>query len=155
MTKIKKSLRHSKIAGDFFEHLIMYLLSKNGFECIHVDYIGIDVIAKNPHTKEVMGISVKGRTRTEDQTKDRVKIPNDNFVKMKSACKTFKCIPYLAIVVDAEKCLTGIITSLENIYNKYPPSKSNLNWNMDSMDIYRSDESCWVFEFNEGSHKWW
>jgi Holliday junction resolvase len=153
--EVKKSPRHSKIAGDFFEHLIMYLLSKNGFECIHVDYIGIDVIAKNPHTKKVMGISVKGRTRTGEQTKDRVKISNGNFDKMKTACETFNCRPYLAIIVDAEKSITGVITSLDNIEKKYPPTKSNLNWNMNSIDTYRSDDNCKVFEFNEGIHKWW
>lgn len=155
MIEVTKSPRHSKIAGDFFEHLIMYLLSKNGFECIHVDYIGIDVIAKNPHTKKVMGISVKGRTRTDNQTKGRVKISNGNFDKMRDACNTFNCFPYLAVVVDAEKSITGVITSLDNIYDKYPPSKSNLNWNMDEIDTYRSDKNCWVFEFNEGIHKWW
>jgi len=152
--EVKKSPRHSKIAGDFFEHLIMYLLSKSGFECIHVDYIGIDVIAKNPHKDEVMGISVKGRTRTGEQTKDRVKISNGNFVKMEKTCKTFHCTPYLAIIVDAEKSITGVITPLKNI-KKYPPTKSNLNWNMNSIDTYRSDDNCKVFEFNEGIHKWW
>jgi len=152
--EVKKSPRHSKIAGDFFEHLIMYLLSKSGFECIHVDYIGIDVIAKNPHKDEVMGISVKGRTRTGEQTKDRVKISNGNFVKMEKTCKTFHCTPYLAIIVDAEKSITGVITPLKNI-KKYLPTKSNLNWNMNSIDTYRSDDNCKVFEFNEGIHKWW
>ena len=99
MIEVIKSPRHSKIAGDFFEHLIMYLLSKNGFECIHVDYIGIDVIAKNPYTKEVMGVSVKGRTRTDSQTKSRIKIPNSNFDKMNDACNAFNCSPYLAFIV--------------------------------------------------------
>lgn len=155
MFEVNKSKRHSKIAGDFFEHLIMYLLSKNNFECIHVDYIGIDIIAKNPHTQEVMGISVKGRTRTADQTKDRVKISNDNFDKIKESCDIFNCIPYLAIVVDAEESITGVITSLKNVYDKYPPSKNNLNWNMDDIETYRSDENCWLFEYIEGLHKWW
>jgi len=47
---IVKSSRHSKIAGDFGEYLILYWLSKYGFECARVDYTGIDLIARNPKT---------------------------------------------------------------------------------------------------------
>jgi hypothetical protein len=59
---ITKSSRHSKIAGDFGEALVLYWLSKHGFECARVDHTGLDLIARNPNTEEVMGISVKSRT---------------------------------------------------------------------------------------------
>jgi hypothetical protein len=62
--KIKKSPRHSKIAGNFGENIVLYWLSKYGFECALVDHTGIDIIARNPHTKKMMGISVKSRTRS-------------------------------------------------------------------------------------------
>jgi len=42
---ITKSSRHSKIAGDFGETLVLYWLSKYGFECASVDHTGIDLIA--------------------------------------------------------------------------------------------------------------
>jgi len=61
--EVIKSSRHSKIRGDFAESLILYWLSKYGFECALVDHTGIDIIARNPHTNEVMGISVKSRSR--------------------------------------------------------------------------------------------
>lgn len=48
--EVSKSSRHSKIAGDFAEALVMYWQSKYGFECAKVDYTGIDIIARNPHT---------------------------------------------------------------------------------------------------------
>ena len=41
--KLKKSTRHSKITGDFAEGLILYLLSKHGFECAKVDHVGMDL----------------------------------------------------------------------------------------------------------------
>ena len=37
---ISKSSRHSKITGDFGETLILYWLSKYGFECALVDHSG-------------------------------------------------------------------------------------------------------------------
>jgi transposase InsO family protein len=68
--KIKKSTRHAKITGDFGEALVLYWLSKYGFECAAVDHTGIDIIARNPHTKEVMGISVMRRSRNEGAEED-------------------------------------------------------------------------------------
>lgn len=52
--QINKSTRHTKITGDFGETVVLCWLSKYGFECAPVDHTGIDIIANNPHTKEVM-----------------------------------------------------------------------------------------------------
>ena len=80
--KISKSTRHAKITGDFGEALVLYWLSKYGFECAPVDHTGIDIIARNPHTNEVMGISVKSRSRTEGPEEEYVSIPNDSTVEV-------------------------------------------------------------------------
>ena len=61
VVEISKGSRHSKIKGDFAEGHILYRLSKRGFECARVDHTGLDLIARNPHTEELMGISVKSR----------------------------------------------------------------------------------------------
>jgi Holliday junction resolvase-like predicted endonuclease len=61
--KLTKSSRHSKITGDFGEAIVLYLLSRHGFECARVDHTGIDLIARRPNSKEVLGISVKSRSR--------------------------------------------------------------------------------------------
>jgi hypothetical protein len=63
--KINKSTRHAKITGDFGEAAVLYWLSKYGIECAPVDHTGIDIIARIPHTQEIMGISVKSRSRRE------------------------------------------------------------------------------------------
>jgi len=96
--KINKSTRHAKIAGDFGEALVLYWLSKYGFECAFVDHTGIDIIARNPHTQEIMGISVKSRTRSEGAESEYVSIPNENFDKAEAACKSFGCVPYFVSV---------------------------------------------------------
>lgn len=87
--RIQKSSRHSKITGNFAESLVLYWLSKYGFECAHVDHVGIDLIARNPHSGELMGISVKSRSRNEGKEGQYLSIPNDNFDKIEAACGAF------------------------------------------------------------------
>lgn len=52
----KKSSRHSKIVGDFAEGLVLYWLSKYGYECARIDHTGIDLIARSPNEPKVLGI---------------------------------------------------------------------------------------------------
>src|SRR5437870_3618458 len=106
---ILKSTRHAKITGDFGEAMVLYWLSKYGFECARVDHTGIDIIARNSHTKEIMGISVKSRSRRENTDQEFVSIPNDNFAKTKATCNAFGCVPYFAIVVDAGDTIRAFI----------------------------------------------
>jgi len=156
---VNKSDRHSKIAGDFFESLVLYLLSKNGFECALVDHTGIDILAKNPNG-EYMGISVKGRTRKDDQKAGRVKVDNyaDHKKKIEKACEDFGgAKPYLAVVVDAESEFTGMLIPLKYMEDQYMSDTKNLNWSMtkDSIDKYRKDKKIAVFNFSQGECTWW
>ena len=61
--EIEKSSRHQKITGDFGESLVLYWLSKHGYECALIDHTGIDILASK--NREVIGISVKTRSRSE------------------------------------------------------------------------------------------
>src|SRR6478735_5770885 len=81
---IAKSSRHSKITGDFAEYLTLYLLSKHGFECARIDHTGMDIIARNPHTKELMGISVKSRSWEEIRANSSMNVRIDE--KLTTAC---------------------------------------------------------------------
>jgi len=87
--KINKSSRHAKITGDFGETLVLYWLSKYGFECAPVDHTGIDIIARNPHNHEIMGISVKSRSRNECAQEEHISIPNDNRMRslLRNCCR--------------------------------------------------------------------
>jgi Holliday junction resolvase-like predicted endonuclease len=109
MLEILKSTRHSKITGNFAEHLVLYWLSKHGFECANVDHTGIDIIASNQsYASEVMGISVKRRSRNTGKEGTYLSVPNKNFEKFETARKAFCYKPYFAFVVDEanrDKCL--------------------------------------------------
>jgi hypothetical protein len=155
--RVKKSSRHSKITGDFSENLILYWLSKYGFECANVDHTGIDIIARNPHTNEVMGISVKGRSRNTGKEGTYVSIPNDNFEKIEKACKAFNCIPYFAIVVDEEDKIYAFILSMKELLRLFPKGRSVCAWKMNKKHItqYYNNPNIEIFEFNYKTHSWW
>lgn len=82
-----KSSRHSKITGNFGEALILYWLSKRGFECANVDHTGIDLIARRPSSQEVLGISVKCRSRTEARDEAGVNLLHANDKKIEDTCR--------------------------------------------------------------------
>ena len=151
-----KSSRHSKIAGDFGEALVLYWLSKSGFECASVDHTGIDIISRNPTTQELMGISVKTRTRVKGTERESVTIHSGDFTKMDAACEAFGCTPYFAIVVDAEDTIRVFITSKLN-FSKLAPKKKHSYWKMHTSALanYSKNEEVIAFELNTKSMRWW
>lgn len=155
--KINKSSRHSKIAGDFGETLVLYWLSKHGFECAKVDHTGIDLIALNPHTKERMGISVKSRTRTAGAENEFVKLPADDFDKIDEACRAFGCQPYFAVVVDAAETIHVFITSVAHALQLYPRTAAGSGWRMSPARLaeYARDPEVMTFELQIKEGQWW
>ena len=155
--RINKSTRHAKITGDFGETLVLYWLSKYGFECAPVDHTGIDIIARNPHTQEVMGISVKSRTRTEEAEESYVSIPNDNIDKAEAACRAFGCVPYFAIVVDAGDTIRGFILPMTRLLTLFPKGRTGTGWKMSDRYLrqYEADPEIRAFEFKTKTTKWW
>lgn len=155
--KINKSSRHAKITGDFGEAVILYWLSKYGFECASVDHTGIDIIARNPHLQEVIGLSIKTRSRAEGTENEYVSIPNDNFEKAEAACRAFGCKPYFAIVVDGGDTLRAFILSMDHLLRLYPKGKSAIGWKMKDRNLkdYESDPEIMSFEFKIKPMRWW
>lgn len=155
--RIEKSSRHSKITGNFAEALILYWLSKYGFECAHVDHIGIDLIARNPKTKELMGISVKSRSRNEGKEGQYLSIPNDHSEKIDAACKAFGCQPYFAIVVDEASLIQCFIISKAHLLNLFPAGKAVSGWKMSKvwLERYAADPEIKYFSFEHSTPKWW
>ena len=154
---VVKSTRHSKITGDFAEHLILYWFSKYGFECASVDHTGIDLIARNPHTGEFMGISVKSRSRSTGKEGQFVSIPKDNFQKAKEACQAFGCIPYFAIVVDQGSRIESFIVSQAYLLKLFRPGKTTVSWKMSEewLDRYRADPEIKKFSLEHKTETWW
>jgi Holliday junction resolvase-like predicted endonuclease len=155
--RMAKSTRHSKITGNFAESLVLYWMSKYGFECALIDHTGIDIIARNPHTREVMGISVKSRSRREGTEDTYVSIPNDNFAKAEAACRSFDCIPYFAIVVDAGETIRAFILSADHLRECFPQRKRVAGWKMSThyLEQYAADPHIRAFEFKTRTTRWW
>jgi Holliday junction resolvase-like predicted endonuclease len=124
--EVMKSSRHSKITGNFAENLILYWLSKHGFESALVDHVGIDIIARNPSNNEVMGISVKMRSRKTGEKKAYQGIPLEHLEKVDFACKAFNCIPYLAFVSDEDNGIDVFILSKNKLLSLYEPTQTRV-----------------------------
>jgi hypothetical protein len=155
--EIIKSTRHSKITGDFGEALLLYWLSKYGFECASVDHTGIDHIARNPHTKELMGISVKSRSRKPGTETDYIGIPRKDFIKVKRACHAFGCIPYFAILSDGASVIRVFLISAAHLLELYPKGREVCAWQMSKKHLarYYEDPEIMVFELETRTHRWW
>ena len=154
---ILKSSRHSKITGDYGETLVLYWLSKYGFECARVDHTGIDLIARNPHTGELMGISVKSRSRTLGTERSSLRIPSGNFEKASRACEEFRCLPYFAIVIDEGEKTWAFLLSMERLLNLFPKTDTGLYWRMGEQNVrqYADDPAIKIFELQTRTLRWW
>ena len=154
---MQKSSRHAKITGDFGEALVLYLLSRTGFECARVDHTGIDLIAKRPRSEERLGISVKCRSRAPGTEASAVNVgyPED-FAKVVAACDAFQCVPYFAIVVDAAPRVSVFLVSKEHLERLYPRRTGMIAWSMSpsSVEQYRADPAVDIVEFVVDSEKW-
>jgi Holliday junction resolvase-like predicted endonuclease len=150
-----RSSNHAKITGNFGERLVLYWLSKHGFECAYVDHVGIDIIANNPDTRELMGISVKSRSKARSTiVNETVNIPNTHFGKIEKACRDFRCAPYIAVVVDKERSKSdpSIFTYIVPLKIFRALSHSNEHttyWSMTpkKMKTYESNRNIRWFKF--------
>jgi Holliday junction resolvase-like predicted endonuclease len=152
----QRSSRHSKISGNFGESLVLYWLSKHGFECAFVDHTGIDIIALNPTTNELMGISVKCRDRKAGKETECTLINGSEFAKLDAACKVFGCKPYFAMVVDANDWIRVFITSRAD-FLRLAPLKKHCYWKTTpaALAAYAADERVISFALNTKTIRWW
>jgi hypothetical protein len=153
----KKSSRHSKIVGDFAEGLVLYWLSKYGYECARIDHTGIDLIARSPTGLEVLGISVKSRDRYEHREKASVNLPADGIVKARKTCEAFRCVPYYAIVVDAATAVRCFVLPLDHLEVVAGGARgAQRYWRMGSKDIsrYEADPQIQGFSLQTTSCSW-
>lgn len=138
------SMNHAHITGEFGEHLVLYWLSKNGYESIHAQYVGIDIIASKNGKR--IGISVKSRSRKEGKSDFslNIKKPSEQIKKVKDTCSDFACEPYFAFVVDQMNYIKVVVTPLSVIEDYYTISeKSSQDWNILK---FEKDKRASVFE---------
>ncbi|MBZ5588164.1 MAG: hypothetical protein LAO05_06335 [Acidobacteriia bacterium] len=157
MVTVEKSSRHAKITGDFGEALVLYWLSRSGFECARVDHTGIDLIAKRPRSGERLGISVKTRSRLPGKEAESVNIghPKD-LAKVEAACSAFQCVPYFAIVVDAARRVSVFLVSKAHLEQLYPGRSGLVSWSMAPSWVkkYLADAQIQSLEFSTNSERW-
>ncbi len=155
--QILKSTRHSKIAGNFGEALLLYWLSKHGFECATLDHTGIDLIAHNPHRNERMGISVKSRTRSSQTKEEAINIANDQFEKVERACKAFGCVPYFGLVADAPDIIRVFVLSMAHLREHFSCGARVFSWKMTEKALSQcdADPEIQVFTLQSKMHRWW
>ena len=154
---MEKSSRHAKITGDFGEALVLYWLSRSGFECASVDHTGIDLIAKRPRSDERLGISVKTRSRLPGKEAESVNIGRPaEFAKVEAACSAFQCVPYFAIVVDAAQRVSVYLVSKPHLEHLYPGRPGLLSWSMTPgwVKKYLADPRIQSVEFSTNSEFW-
>lgn len=149
---ISRGSNHKKITGDFCEYLVLYLLSRDGFECVRADHIGIDIIARNPRTKEIMGISVKGRSRCLKTREDTIMIGKDNSKNISKSCKNFNCQPYFAIVADIVDRLVVFLLPLKE-FKRLSRGRKTFQWRMTEEDIKEYYENPKIIKFDTWSTK--
>jgi len=156
---------HQKIVGNFGEYLMMYWLSKHGYECAHIDHVGIDIVAAHPDGNERLGISVKSRDvqRPEAVGEDIVIAGRreEKLAKVNSACEAFACEAYLAVVLDQdteqhEKKIFGFMTSFEHFLAMHSPNTKGLSWKWkeQALESYRRDNKVKMFECNYQNIRW-
>ena len=122
-----------------------------------MDHTGIDLIARNPHTNELMGISVKSRSRSRGREQSYVNIPNSHFDKVQAACDAFECEPYFAIVVDAADTIRAFLMPMSHLLQVSPMRKTASGWRMTkkALESYYSDPAIKIFELDTKTVNWW
>jgi hypothetical protein len=118
--------------------------------------IGNDLIARRPNSSEVLGISVKSRSRKAGTENSHLALPHDGFVKARAACDAFRCIPYFALVIDAGDKIHVFLLSLRHLKKLFPGGRKVSAWQMSEPFLrkYYADPQIKTFEFSAHAQKW-
>src|SRR5258708_13830849 len=155
MESAKRS-RHSHINGRFAEMLVLYWLSRDRFECTRVDHTGIDLLAENCRTGELMGVSVKSRSRYAGSESVSLTWKPD-YHKVDRACAAFRCCPYYAIVVDDGNRIRLFLLLKAHFMVISKQGKGTLHSGMTRkyLDKYRDDPELKCVELTISVGNWW
>lgn len=153
--EIAKSSRHSKITGGFGEAMVTYLLSKHGFECARIDHTGIDIIARHPTRKKLLGIAVQSRSRSAGKEDTSLLITAERIAGAETASQTFLSAPYAALVFDRATRMHIYLISVADLRARLGTQKT-VNWSMTEKAIaeYKGNARIGCFEFDGTIHSW-
>lgn len=143
-----KSSRRSKIAGDFGEMIVLYYLSRYGFECARIDHTGIDLLARSKDESAPRGISVKMASRIEARKDKPSRLPLAILDEAERACKVFNAEPYIAVVFDGVERLCILLRSVADIRRDHAGTRT-LAFHFRDSDRARYGEPSFQGEFIE------
>ncbi|MFM2081780.1 MAG: hypothetical protein RL380_471 [Verrucomicrobiota bacterium] len=154
--KFDRSSRHSKITGDFGEKLVLYWLSKHGYECAFVDHVGIDIIAWDKGKKRRLGISVKARSRLEKTKGTSLDFNRTHIEKLENACEDFDCEPYFALVIDEGDSVFVFILKSSQLQEQCNPNTKNISWKMGEKYLkkYKEIEGVKIIQLRAETRSW-
>jgi len=125
--QIHKSTRHSKLTGDFGEALILYWLSKHGYECARVDHTA-STSSRGPLDRERPRHFSQEPKPTTGTERSSLSIPKEEFTKVARACRAFCCTPHFGIVIDGGATLRGYIVPMRHLRRLAPLGKRVASW---------------------------
>lgn len=84
-------------------------------------------------------------------------IEKKHFDNVSRTCKTFGCVPYLALVIDEGTCMTMYLLSQKRLFDLYPEKKEILYWSMkpEKREQYDADSEIIKMKFNYEIKDWW
>ena len=104
-----------------------------------------------------MGVSVKSRSRTRNTADNSITLPTDNFTKVEEACRAFGCVPYFAIVADANERIQIFLPSMPHLRDNCPDRKHAAYWKLSPQQLaqHLKDEQIMMFQFEYKTTRWW
>jgi hypothetical protein len=101
---------------------------------------------------------VKSRSRLSGTETDAINIKASDIAKARRACKTFRCVPYFAFVVDAGDIVRVYLLSADHLKTicRPSPGSSVAAWGMTPSDIekYARDPSIRSFQMEVREGNW-
>lgn len=126
-----------------------------------VDHTGIDVVAFDPRSGNLLGITVKSRTRNAGAEREHITIfreKNQDRAKVSAACKAFNCDPWIGVYVETEQAADLFLLSLKHFDTVYRGAKASRvdAWSMGGRNLarYAQDSDVHHIHFQFAPDHW-
>ena len=138
---------------EFLEAFLFYWFSENGFKCARVERNGIDFLAKNVKTGELLGIAVRGATAPGQ----RVSVPREELEDARTACTGFDATPSFAFAsFDTEETWIFVVRG-DRLESMTGSGTNGIDWSFSeaAMDEYLRDPAIMSVRVNHKAWRWW
>jgi hypothetical protein len=138
---------------DFLEGFLFYWFSEHGFKCAKVERNGIDFLARNLATKELLGIAI----RSANPTEDRVVVSRENLDDARASCAGFDAVPWFAFAAVGAGSTLFFVTGAERLLDMFAAGMDAVEWSLgpEAQLGYRADPTVMSIEVNHKAWRWW